>query len=208
MAAVERLGDCPRRPATAPATPETLLKAFSIRSSGSSRWPDARRRRRQLRRRARAREPGAVAGDTIGTGQVLFGKLAAAVVPAVFGTWLGVLVFWMMTLLSRSPLYPKVLVADLDWLFSLVVMAPLVALFTAGVAALISTRVSGYRVAYQLNGLIVLPVVLLLIPATAFLFLVSGAALLYVAALFGLLDVGVVWWSRRLFTRERLLSRR
>ena len=91
------------------------------------------------------------------------------------------LVFWAMTLLSRSTLYPRVLLADGDWLFSLLVVAPLVALFTAGVAALISTRVSGYRVAYQLNGLIVLPVVLLLIPATAFLFLVTGAALLYVA---------------------------
>jgi hypothetical protein len=58
-----------------------------------------------------------------------------------------------------------------------------VALFTASVAALLSTRVSGYRVAYQLNGLIVLPVVLLLIPATAFLFLFTGAALAYIAAL-------------------------
>jgi ABC-type Na+ efflux pump permease subunit len=141
-------------------------------------------------------------------GHILFGKLLASLIPAVLGTWLGVLVFWGMTLLSRSPLYPRVLVADGDWLFSLLVVAPLVSLFTAGVAALISTRVSGYRVAYQLNGLVVLPVVLVLIPATAFLFLVSGAALGYVALLFAVLDVAVVVWSRQLFTRERLISRR
>ncbi len=89
------------------------------------------------------------------TTQLLLGKLAASVIPAAFGTWLGVLVFWGVTLQSRSSLYPRVLLADGDWLFSLLIVAPLVALFTAGVAALISTRVAGYRVAYQLNGLVV-----------------------------------------------------
>jgi ABC-type Na+ efflux pump permease subunit len=208
-AAVERLGNLPAPSGDRTATLETLLKAFSIPLF----WvipvaltPAVAADSFVGERERASLEP--LLATPIATSQVLFGKLLAAVIPAVFGTWLGVLVFWMMTLLSRSPLYPKVLPADLDWLFSLVVMAPLVGLFTAGVAALISTRVSGYRVAYQLNGLIVLPVVLLLIPATAFLFLVSSAALLYVAALFVVLDVGVVWWARRLFTRERLLSRR
>ena len=132
----------------------------------------------------------------------------AAVAPASVGTWLGVLVFWGMTLLSRSPLYPRVLLADGDWVFSLLVVTPLVALFTAGVAALLSTRVSGYRVAYQLNGLIALPIVLVLIPATALTFLVTGAAFGYVAVLFLVLDVGVVVWADRLFERERLLRQR
>ena len=35
-----------------------------------------------------------------------------------------------------------------------------------------------------------------------------GAALGYVAAMFAVLDALVVWWARRLFTRERLMSRR
>ena len=53
--------------------------------------------------------------------------------------------------------------------------------------------------AYQLNGLIVLPVVLLLLPITAFLFLITGAALGYVAALFALLDLAIVVWANALF---------
>jgi ABC-type Na+ efflux pump permease subunit len=142
------------------------------------------------------------------TNQVLLGKLAASVIPAAAGTWLGVLVFWAMTFLARSPYYPRVLLADPDWLFSLLVVSPLVALFTAGLAALISTRVSGYRVAYQLNGLVALPVVLILIPATAFLFLFTGAALGYIAILFLVLDGVIVLWANALFDREHLLSRR
>jgi hypothetical protein len=76
------------------------------------------------------------------------------------------------------------------------------------VAALLSTRISGYRVAYQLNGLIALPIVLLLIPATAFAFLFTAAAFGYVALLFIGLDAAIVFWADRLFDRERLLSRR
>src|SRR5439155_19021280 len=135
------------------------------------------------------------------------GKLLAATVPAVIGTWIGVLVFWLVTWLSRSPLYPRMLLGDGDWAFSLVVLAPLIALFTAGVAALLSTRVSGYRVAYQLNGLIALPIVLVLIPAAAFWFMLSGAAFGYVAMLFLVLDVVIVVWANCLFDRETLLSR-
>jgi hypothetical protein len=90
----------------------------------------------------------------------------------------------------------------------LLCVTPLVALFTAGIAALLSTRVSGYRVAYQLNGLIVLPVVLVVIPATAFLFLFTAAALVYVAIAFAVCDLAIVLWANHLFDRERLLSRR
>jgi ABC-2 type transport system ATP-binding protein len=144
----------------------------------------------------------------VATSQLLLGKLTAAVLPAVGGTWLGVLVLWAMTLLAGSKLYPRVLIFDPDWLFSLLVVTPLVALFTAGVAALISTRVSGYRVAYQLSGLVALPVVLVLIPATAFLFMLTAAALGYVAALFLAVDLLIVIWANALYTRESLLSRR
>ena len=62
--------------------------------------------------------------------------------------------------------------------------------------------------AYQLNGLVALPVVLLLIPATAFVFLFTAAALVYIAALFAIVDIAIIVWANALFDRERLLSRR
>ena len=206
-AAVEHLSNLPTT--NRDATIETLLKAFSIPLF----WvipvaltPALAADSFVGERERSSLEP--LLATPIGTSQLLLGKLAASVVPAAVGTWLGVLVFWGMTLLSRSTLYPRLLLADGDWLFSLLVVAPLVALFTASVAALLSTRVSGYRVAYQLNGLIVLPVVLLLIPATAFLFLFTSAALAYVAALIALVDLAIIGWAMSLFDRERLMSRR
>ncbi len=208
-AAVQRLGNLPAPSGERTATLQVLLKAFSIPLF----WiipvaltPAVAADSFVGERERASLEP--LLATPVSPWQVLLGKLLAATVPAVIGTWIGVLVFWLMTLLSRSALYPRMLLGDGDWVFSLVVLAPLIGLFTAGVAALISTRVSGYRVAYQLNGLIVLPVVLVLIPATAFLFLVTSAALVWVAGFFVVLDAVVIAWARGLFTRERLLSRR
>jgi ABC-2 type transport system permease protein len=207
QAAVQRLSNLPST--NRDATIETLIKAFSIPLF----WvipvaltPAVAADSFVGERERASLEP--LLAAPIGTGALLVGKLAASVIPAALGTWLGVLIFWGLTLLSHSPLYPRVLLADGDWLFSLLCVTPLVSLFTAGIAALLSTRVSGYRVAYQLNGLIVLPVVLIVIPATAFLFLFTAAALVYVALGFAVFDLVIVLWANHLFDREHLLSRR
>lgn len=206
-AAVQRLSNLPTQ--SRDETLQTLIKAFSIPLF----WvipvaltPAVAADSFVGERERSSLEP--LLATPVSTTQLLMGKLIASVIPAAIGTWLGVMIFWGVTLLSRSSLYPRWLLADGDWLFSLLVVAPLVGLFTAGVAALISTRVSGYRVAYQLNGLVALPVVLLLIPATAFAFLFTAAALQYIAGLFAIVDVGIVVWANGLFDRERLLSRR
>ena len=208
-AAVTRLNNLPTPSGDRTATLETLLKAFSIPLF----WvipvaltPAIAADSFVGERERASLEP--LLATPIGTGQVLLGKLLASVVPAVLGTWLGVLAFWLLGLASGSPLHAHPLPADADWRFSLLVVTPLVALFTASVAAVISTRSAGYRVAYQLTGLVSLPVVLVLIPAAAFGFLLSAAALGGVAVLFGVCDVLLLAWSGSLFTRERLLSRR
>jgi ABC-2 type transport system permease protein len=138
--------------------------------------------------------------------ELFAGKLMTAVIPAVLGTWLGTAIFTVLVAISHSPYYPVFVLADGDWLFSSVVIAPLVALLAAGIGALISTRVSSYRVAYQLNGLIALPVILVLIPQAAFLFLITPRAWVYVAMLLVVLDVLVIAWALRVFDRERLLG--
>ena len=133
-------------------------------------------------------------------------KLVTASLPAVLGTWLGTLLFAALVAVSHSPYYPSFVLADGDWLFSSVVIAPLIALLAAGIGALISTRVSSFRVAYQLNGLIALPVILVLIPQAAFLFLLTPHAWMYVAMFLAVLDVGILAWALTVFDRDRLLG--
>ena len=114
QAAVQRLANLPAPTVDRAATLETLLKAFSIPLF----WvipvaltPAVAADSFVGERERNSLEP--LLAAPIALGDVLFGKLLASVIPAVLGTWLGVLVFWALTLLSGSPLYPRVLVADL-----------------------------------------------------------------------------------------------
>jgi ABC-type Na+ efflux pump permease subunit len=141
--------------------------------------------------------------------QELFGgKLLGAIIPAILGTWLGTGLYALLAALSRSPYYPPFLLADRDWIFSSLVLAPLTAILAASAGALISTRVSSYRVAYQLNSLLVLPVVLVLVPQAVLLFLLTPMAFVYVAGLLAVADLLLIAWAVRLFDRERLLAGR
>jgi ABC-type Na+ efflux pump permease subunit len=138
--------------------------------------------------------------------ELFAGKLMTAVIPAILGTWLGTAIFTALVAVSHSPYYPAFVLGDGDWVFSSLVIAPLVAVFAAGCGALISTRVSSFRVAYQLNGLVSLPLVLVLVPQSAFLFLFTPRVWLYVALLLVVLDLAVIVWALLLFDRDRLLG--
>ena len=138
--------------------------------------------------------------------EIFFAKLLTAVIPAVLGTWLGMLLFGLLVALAGSPYFPSVVLLEPDWLFSALVMVPLMAILSSGVAALISSRVSSFRAAYQLNGLLVLPVILFLIPQTILLFLITPAALVYIAAVILVVDVLLIAAALAIFDRERILQ--
>ena len=142
----------------------------------------------------------------VSNAQLFAAKLAAAVIPAVLGTWLGMAIFTGLVAVSRSTLYPRFILADADWLFSTLVVVPLLALLAAAIAALISTRVASYRAAYQLNSLVVLPVILVLIPQSIVMFLLTPAALGYTASAIAFADAVLVLWALSIFDRERLLG--
>lgn len=137
--------------------------------------------------------------------QLFVGKLLTAVLPAIIGTWLGMLVFTLLVALAHSPYFPPFLLSDTDWLFSSAVLVPLMAVLAAGLAALISTHVASFRAAYQLNGLLVLPIILILIPQTVVLFLITPLALPYIALAIAVVDIAILAVALRLFDRERLL---
>jgi ABC-2 type transport system permease protein len=144
----------------------------------------------------------------ISDGQLFMAKLCTAVVPAVVGTWVGMTLFGVLVLGGSGTYFPKYIFTDPDWLFSALVIVPLMALLAAAIAALISTRVATYRSAYQLNGLVALPIILMLVPQTVVLFLFTPRALQFIGLFFLIIDVALVWLGMRVFDRERLLRGR
>jgi ABC-2 type transport system permease protein len=139
-------------------------------------------------------------------GELLFGKLLSAVGLSVLGTWVGVALFSVAVWRSTNPYLPRFLLGDPDWLIAIVLMVPLLATMSASIAAIISTRASTTRAAYQLNGLVVLPMVALLIPQTMLLYFLTPHALAILVCGLIALDALLIQAATRTFDRERLIG--
>ena len=139
--------------------------------------------------------------------ELVIGKSLASLIPALavclvafIGLCIGVdVVAW--------PLAKQLVLPNGMWLFGVFVISPLFAFFGNGVAVLISANVGDSRMAQQLAGLVVMPLVGLAAGQFGG-FLHSGTgyyALIGLAVL--AMDLAILFIAPRLFDRERLMTR-
>ena len=153
---------------------------------------------------ARTLEP--VLAAPIRTVELLAGKSVAALVPGVLAGWATYAAFVVLASLVYGPALFGV-VTDGSWLAGVFVLGPAVGLSSVVAGVLVSARVNDPRVAQQIGGVIIVPIVaLVIIQATGTLLVgPTGYAILAlivtVVALLGL-RVGV-----QLFQREAILTR-
>lgn len=139
--------------------------------------------------------------------ELVIGKSLASLVPSVVICFLAFALLCVGVDAVTYGLAKELVLPNAMWAFGVVVVAPLFAFFGNGVAVLISARVGDSRLAQQLAGLMVLPLVGLaagqfggwLKAGTGYYAIIAGVVLL--------MDVGILIAARRLFDRERLMSR-
>ena len=155
-------------------------------------------------KQARSLEP--VLAAPIRTVELLAGKAIAALVPGVLAGWVTYLAFVILA----SVVYGRALfgvVTDGSWLAGVYLLGPAVGLSSVVAGVIVSARVNDPRVAQQIGGVVIVPIVgLVLVQATGTLLVgPSGYVLLtlivLVVSLVGL-RIGV-----RLFDREAILTR-
>lgn len=139
--------------------------------------------------------------------ELVVGKSLASLIPSIAVCLLAFLFLCIGVDAVAWPLTHTLVLPNAMWTFGVIVIAPLFAFFGNGVAVLISARVGDSRLAQQLAGLFVLPLVGL--AAAQF-----GGALKAGPEYYGLmgvivllLDLLILWGARRLFDRERLMAR-
>ncbi|MFZ0548566.1 MAG: ABC transporter permease subunit [Candidatus Promineifilaceae bacterium] len=154
---------------------------------------------------ARSLEP--LLATPITTVELILGKSLAAIIPAVAATWLGYLVYavGMKILLESDIVFMRLF--DPIWLIAVFVLGPLLTIFAVCVAIMVSSRVTDPRVAEQLAGVIVLPLVLIMTGQSIGFFLVNRAMVIVAAAVVAVLDVGFVYLAVHTFERENILTR-
>src|SRR5204862_4045573 len=93
-----------------------------------------------------------------GTSELLSGKAIAALVPGVLAGWVTYLAFVALASIVYGPALFGV-VTDASWLVGVFVLGPAVGLSSVVAGVIVSSRVSDPRVAQQVGGVIVVPIV-------------------------------------------------
>jgi ABC-2 type transport system permease protein len=141
------------------------------------------------------------------TFELLVGKGLAGVIPAVLATWGGYLIFALgLRLLVPNPAVTSRLFDPL-WLAAVLIVSPLLSLLGVSIAVMISSRVNDPRVAEQISGVFVVPVLALFFGQTTGLFLVNERFILWMAGILLVLDLILFSAAVRVFQRETILSR-
>jgi ABC-2 type transport system permease protein len=155
-------------------------------------------------KQARSLEP--VLAAPVRTVELLAGKAIAALVPGVLAGWVTYVVFVALASLVYGPALLGV-VTHASWLAGVFVLGPAVGLSSVVAGVIVSARVNDPRVAQQIGGVIIVPIVgLVMVQATGTVLVgpvgyVLMALVVLVVSLAGL-RIGV-----RLFDREAILTR-
>jgi ABC-2 type transport system permease protein len=153
---------------------------------------------------ARTLEP--LLAAPVGVGELLFAKSLASTIPSVIVTWVAYAIY----LISVSSLGSRAAVQAVTaprWILAIVVMVPLLTLLSVNLGILISTRVNDVRVAQQIGGLVVVPVVGIGIAQVTGRVVLDNASFIGFSTLLILADLAVFLFARLAFQRENILVR-
>jgi len=155
-------------------------------------------------KQARSLEP--VLAAPIRTVELLSGKAVAALVPGILAGWVTYLIFVILASLVYGPALFGV-VTDPSWLAGVFLLGPAVGLASVVAGVLVSARVNDPRVAQQVGGVIIVPIVgIVLIQATG-TFLVGAAGYALLAVIVLVVSLAGLRIGVRLFDREAILTR-
>lgn len=155
-------------------------------------------------KQARSLEP--VLAAPIKTIELLAGKAIAALVPGVLAGWVTYAVFVALASVVYGPRLFGV-VTDGSWLAGVFLLGPAVGLSSVVAGVIVSARVNDPRVAQQIGGVIIVPVVgLVLVQATG-MFVVGAGGYAVLAAIVLAVSLAGLRIGVRLFDREAILTR-
>lgn len=140
-------------------------------------------------------------------GELLAGKLLAALVPALLVDVGGFLLSAATVAAASELLFGAAILPDLSWLLLAAWVAPAFTAVGLATMVLVSLRVRGTQEAMQLGGLLVLPVVGLLVNQVRGALVLGPAAMVVGGALLWAIAAGLLVLGRRRFRRARLVTR-
>ncbi len=137
-------------------------------------------------------------------GELLLGKLLSAWLPALGIAWGGFLLYTVTANLAAWPVMGRLFFPTTMWVILAVWVAPAVAGLGVGSMVLISSRAQTFQGAYQLGGLVILPILLPLVMMLSGALLFSAWVLALVGLVFWGIDAVLLWFGWHSFRRSKL----
>lgn len=142
----------------------------------------------------------------VGVGELLFAKSLASTIPSVIVTWIAYAIY-LTSVSSLGSVAAVNAVTAPRWILAIVVMVPLLTLLSVNLGILISTRVNDVRVAQQIGGLVVVPVVGIGIAQVTGQVVLNNDSFIRFSLLLIAADIAVFFLARLAFQRENILVR-
>lgn len=139
--------------------------------------------------------------------EILAGKSLTSLVPSMLITVLAFGVLSVAVDFVCWPLFHAAVMPNRMWLFGIFVVAPLFAFFGNAIAVIISARVGEARMAQQIAGVVMLPLIGLFGSQVAGFLKAGTSYYAWLAVIVLLLDIVLVLIGIRLFDRERLITK-
>jgi len=143
----------------------------------------------------------------ITTEELLAGKGLAAALPAVGAAWGAFLLFVALAPLAGATPGVVSRIFSPTWLMAVFVIGPLMAILSVNFAVMVSSRVTDPRVAEQISGVLIVPLMVLIFGQIGGLIVINLQLMLGVAVTLAVLDVGAVYLGAQIFQREAILTK-
>jgi ABC-2 type transport system permease protein len=134
-------------------------------------------------------------------------KLLSAWLPAVVVALAGFVLYAVMANAAAWSVMHRVFFPNTMWLVLIAWVVPAVAGFGLCVMVLVSARAQGFQDAYQLGGVVVVPILLLVFGQLSGVMYFSVGLVLLLGLLVWLVDGLLLWLGSRTFRRGQLMAR-
>jgi ABC-2 type transport system permease protein len=139
--------------------------------------------------------------------ELLVGKLLTGFVPALAVAWGGFLLYVVVANAAGWQVMGRLFFPTPMWWVLALWVAPAVAAVGLGATVLVSARVQTFQEAYQIGGVVVLPIVLLVVGQAAGVVVLSTAVVVALGAAFWVVAAVLLVVGARTFRRGELLAR-
>ncbi|MFK0522455.1 ABC transporter permease subunit [Paenibacillus illinoisensis] len=137
------------------------------------------------------------------------GKVLAALIPSILLSWVTFLIYGIIANILMYPMFGAMMFPNWNWIILVLWVVPSCSLMVILLNVLISAKVRGFQEAYQLGGLIVIPLLALIAGQASGMLLISpvlllliGAALLLISLV--LLRLVALWNSRQQLAESQI----